>query len=152
MLGRAFRFIRLPLLLLVIFAVVRLSLGAAGIPYAPRGSAMSSMFVLTLISSFYYGALSRKVGGFGWGGTLLIGYLIGLSSQILIFLATWLSYTANIETSYFRHWDFLDVSAGTIVPMATALWNRLGPLVAGPIITMVPAIIGRALGGLVSYD
>jgi hypothetical protein len=148
MLGRALRFIRLPLLLLVIFAVARFSLGAAGVPYAPRGNAMFSIFGLTLISSCYFGALSRKVGGFSWGGTLLVGWLIGLSGQILIFLATWLSYAANIETSYFRHWDALNVPAGTLVPMGTAMAARAGGLVVGPIIAMIPAAIGRALSAL----
>jgi hypothetical protein len=96
MFGRVLRFILLPLLLLLIFAIARFSLGPWGVPYAPRGNAMFSVGWLTLISSFYYGALSRRVGGFGWGGTALVGFLIGLFSQILIFLATWLSYSANL--------------------------------------------------------
>ncbi len=29
--------------------------------------------------------------------------------QALIFTATWLSYAAGVETSYFRHWDALNV-------------------------------------------
>ena len=37
MVGRVLRFVRLPLLLLVIFAVARFTLGAKGFPYAPRG-------------------------------------------------------------------------------------------------------------------
>jgi hypothetical protein len=88
------------------------------------------------------------VGGFGWGGTALVGYSIGLFGQILIFTATWLSYAAGIETSYFRHWDALNVPEGTIVPMATALQARLGGLVVGPIIAIVPALIGRAVSAL----
>ena len=147
MLGRVLRFIRLPLLLLVIFAVARFSLGANGVPYAPRGNAMFSVVGLTFVSSFYFGALSRKA-GFGWGGTLLTGYCIGLFAQILIFTATWLSYAMNIETSYFRHWDALNVPQGTVVPMAKALGTRAGALVVGPIVAMVPAVIGRALSFL----
>ena len=148
MIGRVLRFIRLPLLLLLIFAIARFSLGMSGTPYAPRGNAMFSIVGLTFISCFYFGALSRRVGGFSWPGTLLVGYSIGLFGQILIFLATWLSFAMNIETSYFRHWDALNVPEGTVVPMADAMKARLGGLVLGPVFAIVPAVIGRAVSAL----
>jgi hypothetical protein len=148
MIGRVVRFVRLPLLLLLIFAAARFTLGASGVPYAPRGNAMFSIVGLTFVSSFYFGALSRRLGGFGWGGTALVGYSIGLFAQILIFLATWISYAAGIETSYFRHWDALNVPEGTVVPMAAALLTRLGGVIVGPVIAIVPALIGRALSAL----
>jgi hypothetical protein len=148
MIGRVLRFIRLPLLLILIFASMRFWLGASGVPYAPRGNAMFSIVVLTFVSCFYFGALSRKVGGFGWGGTALIGVCLGLYAQILIFTATYISYAAGIETSYFRHWDALNVKPDTIVPMSDALKTRAGALLVGPIINIVPAFIGRLLGGL----
>ena len=148
MVARVLRFIRLPLLLLVIFAVARFSLGIAGVPYAPRGNAMFSIVGLTIISSVYFGALSRKIGGFGWGGTVLVGYFLGLFAQILIFSATGLSYALNLDASYFRHWDALNVPPGTIVPMGKAMATRAGALVVGPILTIGTAVIGRALSGL----
>ena len=145
MIGRVLRFVRLPFLLLTIFAVGRFLLGANGVPYAPRGNAVFSIVGLTFVSSFYFGALSRRLGGFGWGGTLLVGYSIGLYGQILIFLATWLSYAAGIEGSYFRHWDALNLPEGTVIPMAAAMQARLGGIVVGPLIAIVPALIGRAV-------
>jgi hypothetical protein len=148
MVARVLRFVRLPFLLLVIFAVARFGLGPGGVPYAPRGNAMFSIFGLTLISSFYFGALSKRLGGFSWGGSLLVGYTIGLWAQILIFLATLLSYVMGIEASYFRHWDALNVPEGTIVPMGTAMMTRVGGLVAGPIVATVAAAIGRACAAL----
>lgn len=148
MVSRVLRFVRLPFLLLVIYAVARFGLGASGVPYAPRGNAMFSIFGLTMISGFYFGALSKRLGGFSWGGTALVGASIGLWSQILIFLATWLSYAAGIETSYFRHWDALNVPEGTIVPLGTALMTRAGGLVAGPIAATIAAAIGRACAAL----
>jgi hypothetical protein len=149
MMSRVLRFIRLPLLMLVIYTVIRFALGASGVPYAPRGNAMFSIVGLTAISCVYFGALSRRVGGFSWGGTALVGYSIGLAAQILIFLATWLSYAAGIETSYFRHWDALNVPEGTVVPMGTAMMARAGGLVIGPIATaLIPALIGRLLSAL----
>ena len=148
MIGRVLRFVRLPLLLLLIFAVARFALGANGVPYAPRGNAMFSIVVLSFVSAFYWGALSRKIGGFGWGGTALVGLLIGLWSQILIFTATWLSYQMGIETSYFRHWDALNAAPDSVVPMADALKTRAGALLIGPIMSTIPACIGRLLSGL----
>ena len=117
MVTQVLRFVRLPLLLVLIFAIARFLLGANGVPYAPRGNAMFSIVGLTFVSSFYFGALSRRLGGFSWGGTVLVGYTIGLFAQVLIFLATWVSYAAGIETSYFRHWDALNVPEGTVVPL-----------------------------------
>ena len=60
------RFVRLALLLLAIFTVGRFALGAGGFPYAPRGNAMFSIVGLSYVSAFYFGALSRRLGGFTW--------------------------------------------------------------------------------------
>jgi hypothetical protein len=51
MLSRVIRFVRLPLLLLVLFAVGRFSLGVAGVPYAPRGTSIFSVVVLSWLAS-----------------------------------------------------------------------------------------------------
>jgi hypothetical protein len=148
MVSRVLRFVRLPLLLLVIFTVARFLLGANGVPYTPRGNATFSIIGLTFISCFYFGALSRTLGGFTWGGTLFVGYTIGLAAQILIFLATWLSYALGIETSYFRHWDALNLPPDTVAPMGTAMMIRLQGLLVGPLIGLVPTAIGRAASAL----
>jgi len=148
MIGRVLRFVRLPLLLLVLYAVGRFALGAMGVPYAPRGNAVFSMTGLALMSSCLFGALSRKVGGFGWGGTVLVGYAIGLSGQILIFAATWLSYAMGIETSYFLHWDALNLAEGQTLAMGAALTLRAQALLVGPSVSVVAALVGRALQAL----
>ena len=44
--------------------------------------------------------------------------------------------------------DALNVAEGTIVPMATAMKTRAGALVVGPLIVMVPALIGRLAAAL----
>ena len=147
MFSQVIRFVRLPLLLLLLFAVGRFSLGLARVPYFPRGTAIFSIVVLAFISSFYFGALSGKVGGFGWGGALLCGTVIGFAAQILIFTATLVSYLGDFNT-YFRHWDALNVPEGTVVPMAQAMQARAGGLLIGPVFTTIAAALGRSLGGL----
>lgn len=147
MIPRILRFIRLPLLLIFIYTAGRFTLGLVGVPYAPRGNAVFSVLGVTLISSFYWGALSGRVGGFSWLGAALVGVALGLFSQILIFAATALSYALNLNT-YFIHWDALNVPEGTVVPMKQALMVRAGGLLFGPIMGGVIALIGRALGVL----
>lgn len=148
MLPRILRFVRLPLLLILLFTIGRFIIGATGRPYFPRGSVVFSVVTLTFISSFYWGALSGRVGGFSWLGAALVGVALGLFSQILIFSATVLSYALDIKTSYFTHWDALNVPEGTVVPMGQALKIRAGGLLFGPITAGIIALIGRALGGL----
>jgi hypothetical protein len=148
MLARVLRFVRLPLLLITIFAVARFLLGASGFPYSPRGNAMFSIVGVTFISSIYFGALSRRVGRMGWGGTVLVGLVLGLYAQILIFMATWISLAAGIETSYFLHWDALNLPETATVTMPVALRIRTGALFFGSITGIVPALIGRVLSAL----
>lgn len=150
MIAKVLRLIALPLVLLLIWTIARFSLGVSGMPYAPRGNAMFSVFGLTLISCIYYGALSKNLAGFGWGGTILTGYTLGLAAQILIFIATLVSYLMGVEgTSYFAHWDSLNVPEGTMLPLSKAMTTRALGLVFGPIFPIVAAVIGRLLASLV---
>ena len=150
MIAKVLRLIALPLVLLLIWTIARFSLGVSGMPYAPRGNAMFSVFGLTLISCIYYGALSKNLAGFGWGGTILTGYSLGLAAQILIFIATLVTYLMGVEgTSYFAHWDALNVPEGTMLPLSKAMTARALGLVFGPIFPVVAAVIGRLLASLV---
>lgn len=146
MLPRILRFVRLPLVLLVIGTVARFLVGLAGTPYAPRGNAMFSVVGMTVICSLIYGAMSHRVGNFNWVGTALIGVVLGLFSQILIFTATLITYLAGVNT-YFTHWDALNVPEGTIAPMAQAMASRAGGLLGGTILATIVTLIGRAVFG-----
>lgn len=149
MFSRVLRYVRLPMLLILIYAVLRFLMGPVfGASYAPRGNAMFSVFGLTVISCFYFGAMSNRVGRFSWKGTLLTGYAIGLWAQILIFLATLVSYLAGVEaTSYYTHWDSLNVPEGTAVPVTQAMTSRAVGLVFGPLLPTVAALLGRLVFG-----
>ena len=144
MLSRVLRFVRMPLVLLLIWAALRFIIGLRGVPYAPRGNAMFSVLGLAIISCLYFGAMSRRVGGFSWGGTVLVGAVVGLWAQILIFLATLISITADLNT-YYVHWDALNIPEGTHATMSQALTTRAGGLVVGPILGIITALIGRAV-------
>lgn len=147
MLLQVLKLVRFPFLLIFIYATLRFIIGIQGVPYAPRGNAMFSVVGISLVSSIYFGALSRRAARLNWAGTILTGALIGLFSQLLIFAATFISYAGNLNT-YYIHWDALNVPEGTVVPMAKALQGRLGGLIVGPIINTVMASLGRLLSDL----
>ncbi|HLL14961.1 MAG TPA: hypothetical protein VK388_07855 [Pyrinomonadaceae bacterium] len=144
MLLRVLRFVRLPLVLIVVWTIARFIIGLVGVPYAPRGNAMFSVVGVTIICALIYGAMSARVGNFSWLGTALIGLVLGLWAQILIFTATLVSYLADLNT-YFRHWDALNVPEGTSMPMAQALTARAGGVLVGPIMIIIVTLIGRAV-------
>ena len=148
MIMKVLRFIRLPLLLLLLFALARFLLGLRGVPYAPRGNAMFSVVVLTLVSSFYFGALSKRVGGFGWGGTALVGLSIGLFAQILVFSLTLISFLGHLDTSYYLNPDSLSIPEGTPITMSVILQTRIGGLVVNAILAVIAACLGRLLSAL----
>lgn len=141
------KFVRMPILMLVLYTTIRFLLGVNGVPYAPRGNAMASVVGVTILSCLYFGALSKREVKFGWGSTLLIGVIISLTAQILIFTATLISYSANLNT-YFVHWDALNVPEGTVVPMAQGMKARALGVLTAPISGVVMASIGRLLGFL----
>lgn len=165
MFSSVLRFVRLPLLLVTIWTTVRFILGVAGVPYAPRGNAMFSVYSVMLLSCLYWGALSNKVGGFKWGGTILTGVTIGVYAQILILLATVISYAGNLNT-YFVHWDALNVVPTNLTPpvsmadalmhpeqvamppLSQALAGRFGGILFNGIAAGIFAAIGRSLSAL----
>ena len=149
MFARVLRYVRLPLLLILIYAVLRFLMGPVfKAPYEPRGNAVFSVLGLAVISGLYFGAMSHRVGRFSWLGTLLTGYVIGLWAQVLIFLATLVSYLAGVEaTSYYTHWDALNVERGTSVPMAAAMTSRALGILFGPLLPTVATLLGRLIFG-----
>jgi hypothetical protein len=149
MVGSVLRFVRLPLLLVLIWVIARFCMGLSGVPYAPRGNAIFSVLNMTWISCFYFGALSGRVGGLNWKGTLLVGIALGVFAEALIFLATWISYVGNFST-YFVHWDALNVPEGSsLIPMSDALTKRAGGIVFGGIFPAIIALLGRGAGKLI---
>jgi hypothetical protein len=139
------RFVRLPLLMIAIFATGRFLLGFYNVPYAPRGNATFSIVGLMFVSSAYFGAMSKKVADLNWLGTFLTGFVIAEFGEILIWIATLVSLLAQIKTSYFLHWDSLNLKEGAEVTMANAMIPRTVALVTAPIFSGVMACIGRAV-------
>lgn len=104
-----------------------------------------SIVIMTLFASLFYAAFCRRWLGYSVVPAMTLGALFGLAAQLVIFLATFASYLAGLDT-YFNYPKALQ--SETSVPMATAMLRRSGGLIAGPITNAIMALIGWALGAL----
>jgi hypothetical protein len=138
------RIARLYLVLLAIFAVARFVQGAMGVEYA-KAHHVFSIFVLTVLSSVFYAAFCRRWRGFRLLQAMGLGAMFGFIAQVVIFLATVMSYLLGMET-FFNHPTALNQPEA--VPLARAVAIRAPALVIFPIVNAIAAAIGWALGGL----
>lgn len=137
--------IRLPILLLVIFFLGKLILGATGVSYE-SGTQVFAMVPLTVHLCLIWGALSRTYQGYRIGGAATTGLLIALVAQILILGGTAVSYILGVDT-YFSD-PMAIVREARPVPFAEAMGARIVGLVLNSIIGLIVACIGWALGRL----
>jgi hypothetical protein len=144
--GSYFRRVRFAILFIVILAIGRLVLGATGVPYA-RGTNVFSIVTFSLFASLFFGGFSRAVWGFRLGQAMMLGVAIGLSGQILIFLATLLSYLAGVDT-YFNNPVALTGGEATVTLGQAVLARGLG-IVVNPVLCSIAALIGWSLGKLI---
>ena len=141
-------FVRLPILLFVIFFIGRLALGAAmGVSKESYdiSNRLFSMVILEVHVGLLWGAVGRRYRGYGIGGSITAVVLAVLVSQILIFAGTAFSYIAGVNT-FFNYPEALNQQAA--VSFGAAMGARTVTLIANCIIGAVCGAIGWALGGL----
>lgn len=138
-------FIRFPIVLIVIFFVGRLVMGAAGASYE-AGNRVFSMLILTTHLAFIWGAVGRRYGGYGVGGAAVLGVLIGLVGQILIFAGTVASDLAGVET-YFND-PVAVMGSPEPVTFGMAVLSRTVGLVGNSLFSGVLGAAGWTLGGM----
>ena len=143
--GSYFQRVRFAILFLVLFAIGRLVLGATGVAYA-QGTNIFSIVTFSYFASLLFGAFSRPLWGFRLTQAMMLGVAIGLSGQILIFVATLGSYLAGAQT-YFNDPTALNVQEA--IPLGQAMVARLITLVINTIINSIAALIGWSLGKLI---
>src|SRR5688500_4906322 len=135
---------RMYFVLLAIFAVARFAQGAMGVPYE-KAHHVFSIFILTVLASVFYAAFCRRWRGFRMMQAVTLGALFGFIAQVVIFLATVISYGLGIATS-FNHMTALNQAQP--VGFGRALAIRAPGLVIFPIVNAIAAAIGYALGGM----
>lgn len=147
--GSYFRRVRFAILFVLLFAIGRLVLGATGVPYE-TGTHIFSIVTFSFFASLFFGAFSRSSWGYRLGQAMMLGVAIGLTGQILIFLATLVSYLAGAETYFNNPVALLGPQASVeTVPLAQAMVARLIGIVVNPILNSIAALIGWSLGKLV---
>jgi hypothetical protein len=144
MMAEYLRVARLYLVLLAIFTVARFAQGIMGVEYQ-KAHHVFSLFILTVMSSVFYAVFCRRWRGYGLGQAVVLGMLFGLTAQVVIFLATMLSYALGMQT-FFNNPTALNQQQA--VGAAQAVRIRLPGLVIFPIVNAVAATIGWGLGGL----
>ena len=136
---------RLYVLLLVIVTLGRWYLGnVRHVPFE-KATDKLSIVIMTLFASLFYAAFCRRWRGFGLVQAVALAALLGLTSQIVIFLSTLVSYALGIQ-SYFNH--PMALNSETPLSLAQALGRRAGGLVAGPVTNAVMGAIGWVMGAL----
>jgi hypothetical protein len=132
------------LVLVLLFAAGRWAMGTAWkVPYE-KGHHILSLVTLTWMAAAFYGAFTRKWRGFTVGRAALMGATLGLVSQLVIVLATALTYALGIDT-YFNHPTALNVMAP--IAAGEALGRRAGGLVVNALIAGILGALGWFLGG-----
>jgi hypothetical protein len=138
---------RLYWVLLAIFSLGRWVVSLRQVPY-DRGSPVFSIITLTFLCGVIFAAFARKWRGYGLLDAAILGVIIGVSAQVVIFTSTLASYLLGID-SYFNHPIALNAPEGTkAVAMADALKMRAGALVVGPLFLAIASSIGWVLGAL----
>jgi|SRR5215471_2811244 len=144
------QFVRLPILLFVIFFVGRLALGAAlGVSKTSYdlSNRLFSMVILQVHVGLLWGAVGRRYRGYGIGGSAAAIVLAVAVSQLLIFAGTAFSYLGGLNT-FFNYGEALN-QPGVVVPFGAAMVARTLTFIGNCLIGGIVGAIGWALGGLI---
>ena len=145
-----FQFVRLPILLFVLFFIGNLILGAvSGVNKQSYdlSKRLFSMVILQVHVAILWGAVGRRYRGYSIGGSIAAVVLAVAVSQILIYLATAVSYIAGINT-FFNFGEALN-QPGVTVPFAAAMVARTITFVVNCVLGVIFGAIGWGLGGLI---
>lgn len=138
------RVARLYMIVLAVYTVGRLLTGMRGVPYE-RGHHVFSLVTMTFLASAFYGGFCRKWLGYTVTRAMGLGLTIGLIGQVVILLATVLSYALQVDT-YFVNPRALNATEH--LPFGAALLSRVGGLVINGALTALCAAIGWVMGGV----
>ena len=142
-----FSFIKLPLLLFLIFFTGRFAIGLAGGSY-DTANRVFSMVILQVHVALLWSAVGRRYRGYKLSECIVAIVMIVAFSQILIVTGTAVSYAAGLNTP-FNNPITLVGDPDAQVPFSGAMVSRAIGLVVNCIIGAILASLGYALGALV---
>ncbi|HUG54569.1 MAG TPA: hypothetical protein VMR21_13260 [Vicinamibacteria bacterium] len=139
------RVARLYMIVLAIFTVGRLLMGARGVPYE-RGHHVFSLVIMTLLASAFYGAFCRKWLGYTVTKAMGLGATLGLLCQVVVLVATVASYALGAETYFVHPRAVMGPDAEGPIPFGQALVSRVGGAVINAALNALAAAIGWVMG------
>ena len=128
--------------LLGLFTIGRWALSFTGMSYA-QATPIFSLVPLALIASAHHAAFARAFQGYGLKDAAVLGALIGIVTQIVIFGSTAISYGLGLSTLWNAPTALNQASA---VPFGAAMLARTGGMVVNTILNVIAASIGYAMG------
>jgi hypothetical protein len=134
------------LVLLVVVAAGRWAQSLAGVPYE-KGHHVFSTVILTIYAAVFATMFSRRCYGYRLLDAVVLAFLIGLSTQVVIVLSTLASYGLGLHT-YWNHHVALNIPEAVDVPFMEAIGRRVGGLVGNSILSGIVGALGWTIGGL----
>jgi hypothetical protein len=128
--------------MLALFTVGRWGLSLGGAEYS-KAHQVFSLVTLALIASAHHAAFTRAYSGYSLKQAIVLGMMIGVTTQLVIFFSTALSYGLGIQT-FFNSPTALN--AKEAVPFGTAMMGRTFGLVVNTITNAIAAAIGYWMG------
>lgn len=138
-----FKLLRFYFWLLALFTIGRWGLSLGGVEYA-KAHQVFSLVTLALIASAHHAAFARAFAGYNLKRAVVLGALVGVSTQVVIFVSTALSYMLGLNTFFNT-----PAALNSQEPMAfgAAMIARTGGLVVNTVLNVIAALIGYAMGG-----
>jgi hypothetical protein len=136
------RLLRFYFWLLALFTVGRWGLSLGGAEYA-KTHQVFSLVTLALIASAHHAAFARAFAGYDLKRAATLGALVGLSTQLVIFVSTALSYLLGLSTFFNAP---AALNATEPVAFGAAMGGRAFGLVVNTILNVIAALIGYAMG------
>lgn len=138
-----FKLLRFYFWLLALFTIGRWGLSLGGVEYA-KAHQVFSLVTLALIASAHHAAFARAFAGYSLKRAVVLGALIGVSTQIVILVSTALSYMLGLSTFFNT-----PAALNSQVPIAfgAAMGARTVGLLVNTVLNIIAALIGYAMGG-----
>lgn len=129
--------------ILGLFTIGRWAVSFSGMSYA-QATPIFSLVPLAVIASAHHAAFARVFQGYSLKDVAVLGALIGIVTQVIIFASTALSYGLGLSTLWNAPTALNQTAA---VPFAAAMVARAGGLVVNTILNVIAAVIGYFMGG-----
>ncbi len=139
------RVARLYLIVLAVFTVGRLVVGARGVPY-DRGHDVFSLVTMSILAAVFYGAFCRRWRGYTVTKAMGIGATLAFFAQVVILVITVFSYAFHVDTYFVNPRAVAGPDAVGPISFGAAVLSRVGGMVVNVAMCAVSAALGWVMG------